>query len=236
MKKLLPILFISISLFGCSSLELEAISSSEEETQRILALGLSHEENLLEASKLSSSHMVSVVTLQLDNAREEKIQNEIDFVESDKFAEMVSISEDNLNFMGPEIVNSVKKGVLQTDIDVQTHFLSGKKSEDGELVHKLNITIEHNSSKKRQYLSANLCDKWMRCDGNEQALIVISSNASGCLKTGCNYVEKMELSFEDELLKNMIDSGFTLRINTKRSSNKIKVPSAYLRGYLKIAN
>ena len=51
-----------------------------------------------------------------------------------------------------------------------------------------------------------------------------------------NYVEKMELSFEDELLKNMIDSGFTLRINTKRSSNKIKVPSAYLRGYLKIAN
>ena len=131
MKKLLPILFFSISLFGCSSLELEAISSSEEETQRILALGLSHEENLLEASKLSSSHMVSVVTLQLNNAREEKIQNEIDFVESEKFAEMVSISEDNLNFMGPEIVNSIKKGVLQTDIDVQTHFLSGKKSEDG---------------------------------------------------------------------------------------------------------
>ena len=105
MKKLLPILFFSISLFGCSSLELEAISSSEEETQRILALGLSHEENLLEASKLSSSHMVSVVTLQLNNAREEKIQNEIDFVESEKFAEMVSISEGS-----PWIISTMSEG------------------------------------------------------------------------------------------------------------------------------
>ena len=72
MKKLLLILTLSATLFGCSSIELEAVSSSEEETQRILALGLSHEENLIEAKKLKSDHMISVVTMQLINAKMKK--------------------------------------------------------------------------------------------------------------------------------------------------------------------
>ena len=55
MKKLLLLFLISFGLFGCSSLpvgdaltsmELDDAMSSEDEAQRILALGLSHEENL----------------------------------------------------------------------------------------------------------------------------------------------------------------------------------------------
>ena len=48
MKNRLLILLFSLAVFGCSSLELEAVSTSTEETQRILSMGLSHEENLKE--------------------------------------------------------------------------------------------------------------------------------------------------------------------------------------------
>ena len=81
MKKRLLILLFSLAVFGCSSLELEAVSTSTEETQRILSMGLSHEENLKEANKLPSKHMISVVTLQLTNARDEKIQEQVDIVQ-----------------------------------------------------------------------------------------------------------------------------------------------------------
>ena len=82
MKKLLLIL-ISLSFIGCSSikvgdalssLELGDALSTEDEAKRILALGLSHEENLKEASKLESAHKISIVSLKLTNARDKKIQ------------------------------------------------------------------------------------------------------------------------------------------------------------------
>ena len=91
MKNLLAIIPLLLILYGCSSLELDAVKSSEQETQRILALGLSHEENLAEAKKLDTPHMVSVVTLQLENARDEKIQAEADLEESNKYAEKGSV-------------------------------------------------------------------------------------------------------------------------------------------------
>ena len=87
MKKPLLLLLISFGLFGCSSLpvgdaltsmELDDALSSEDEAQRILSLGLTHEENLIEASKLGTPHLVSVVSLKLTNARDEKIQNDFD--------------------------------------------------------------------------------------------------------------------------------------------------------------
>ena len=64
MKNVLIAFSIIFILSSCSSVELEAVSSSEEETQRILAMGLSHEENLIEASKLDTPHIISVVSLQ----------------------------------------------------------------------------------------------------------------------------------------------------------------------------
>ena len=77
-------------------LELEAVSTSQDETNRILALGLSHEENLVEATaNLILPHMISVVTLQLTNARDEKIQAEIDLIESEKYSlKLVKVSDE----------------------------------------------------------------------------------------------------------------------------------------------
>ena len=43
-------------------------------------MNLTHEENLIEASKLDTPHLVSVVTLQLTNARDEEIQSNIDLI------------------------------------------------------------------------------------------------------------------------------------------------------------
>jgi len=149
MNKLLQILLLSLVLVGCSSLELETAASSESETQRILAMGLTHEENLIEASKLKSSHMVSVVTGQLNKARDEKIQAEFDLVESAKFADMVIVSGNNSSFIGPEISESIMTGVLIDDVDLQDYFLQGLKDTNSGIVsHQLQLKITHNSSDK----------------------------------------------------------------------------------------
>ena len=80
MKKILQILLISIGLTGCSALVLEPVSSSQDETQRILDLGLTHAENLIEASKLKDNHTISVVTGQLMKVEDDKNQSIIDAV------------------------------------------------------------------------------------------------------------------------------------------------------------
>ena len=51
----------------------------------------------------------------------------------------------------------------------------------------------------------------------------------------------MEFNFSNEFLVGKINEtgftdGLTMRINRKRFSNKVNVPSAYLAGYLKVAN
>ena len=157
MKKLLIISFLSIGLIGCSSIELEAVSTSQEETNRILAMGLTHEENLAEANKLNTAHMISVVSLQLTNARDEKIQAEVDFIESEKYAALVQVSENKSSFIGPELIKTIKNGVLETDIDTQTLYLRGTKNDSGIMEHILSVKIEHLSSNQRTYSSALLC-------------------------------------------------------------------------------
>ena len=102
--------------------------SSQQYTQRILDLGLSHEENLVEASKLRTPHMISVVSLQLTNARDEKIQYEIDLVESEKLEALVNISENGSSFIGSEINQSrLKMEFLLTDLDIHRYYLEGSK-------------------------------------------------------------------------------------------------------------
>ena len=96
--KLLPLLFLIFGLIGCSSIELGDAMTSEQYAQKILDLGLSHEENLIEASKLKTPHLVSVVSLHLINARDEKVQYAIDLQESAKYAQLVTVSNDGKNF------------------------------------------------------------------------------------------------------------------------------------------
>ena len=127
MKYFLLLFALLFFLSGCSSIELEAVPSSEQETQKILALGLTHEENLVEASKLDSPHLVSVVTLQLKNAKEEKIQFENDMLISQEFADMViTFQIIDTKFTGAqEISESLKVGVLDTDIDLLKYYFGG---------------------------------------------------------------------------------------------------------------
>ena len=241
MKKILITLFISFGLLGCSNIQLEAVSTSAEETQRILAMSLTHEENLVEASKIQNDHMASVVKLQLINAHDEKIQTEIDLIESAKYADLVIVSENKLNFIGPELVKTIKKGVLETDIDTQTLHLRGSKNNTGKLEHILVVKIEHVSYDKRTYSSASSCDAWGRCEKSQLEFNLISSNSTNCTTSACNHVDVMEFNFSDEFLRSKVDEagftdGLTMRINRKRFSNKVNVPSAYLTGYLNVAN
>ena len=242
MKKLL-LLLISFSFIGCSSievggvlssLELEDALSSEDEAQRILALGLTHEENLLEASKLSTPHLVSVVSLKLTNARDEKIQYEIDLIESEKLTELAIVSNNGLSIIGSKVSESKKTGVLETDFDLQSYYLEGlKDSSSGNISHKLYLNVVHNSKNRRDYNSVNYCDKWGRCDENEQIISVIPATAANCSSLTCDYSESMSLELTDDFLKDNIDRGFTMRFNSKKKNNKIEVSRAYIIGYLK---
>jgi len=45
----------------------------------------------------------------------------------------------------------------------------------------------------------------------------------------------MTFKLTDNFLKESINKGFTIRLNAKRKSNKIKVSKAYLMGYLQVA-
>ena len=241
MKKLLMILFLSYGLIGCSNIQLEAVSTSAEETQRILAMGLSHEENLIEAKKLKDNHTIKVVSLQLQNAHDEKIQAEIDLIESAKYADLVKVSENKLSFIGSELVKIIKKGILETDVDTQTVYLRGVKNDNGILEHILNVKIQHISNNQRTYTSANLCDSWGRCEGELLEFKLISSNSSNCSTTGCNQTYVMEFNLSDEFLRGKVKAagftnGFSMRINRNRFSNKVNVPSDYLNGYLRVAN
>ena len=235
MKKLVLLLSILIGLSACSSLELQAVTTSEEETQRILALGLSYEENLIEASKFSDPHMVKVVSLQLTNAKDEKIQYEIDLLESEKVANNVILSLSGTNFSGP-IISKSESTVLNMNPDLLNYNLEGLKNLTSGIVnHKLQLSLIYNSDKKRNYISANLCDKWSRCDDNSIEINNISTKASNCSSSSCDYKEIVEVNLSDEFLRNYIKKGFTIRINSKKNSNKVIISRVYLMGYLQVA-
>ena len=235
MKKLVLLLSILIGLSACSSIELQAVTTSEEETQRILALGLSYEENLIEASKFSDPHMVKVVSLQLTNAKDEKIQYEIDLLESEKLANNVILSLSGTNFSGP-IISKSESTVLNMNPDLLNYNLEGLKNLTSGIVnHKLQLSLIYNSNKKRNYISANLCDKWSRCDDNSIEINNISTNASNCSSSSCDYKEIVEVNLSDEFLRNYIKKGFTIRINSKKNSNKVIISRVYLMGYLQVA-
>ena len=236
MKNLLIIIPFLLILFGCSSLELDAVKSSEQETQRILALGLSHEENLAEAKKLDTPHMVSVVTLQLKNARDETIQAEIDLEESNKYAEKVIILEENSKFISPEISENLKNGVLDTDVDIVTYNLeSNKDANSGIFQHKLNISMTYSSKARRNYNTVKFCDKWNNCDDLSKKINVISINASNCKNNSCSYKEVLSLDLSGDFLKDSLDRGFSMRLMSKKKTNKVVLSKPYIMGYLKVA-
>ena len=239
MKKILQILLISIGLTGCSSLVLEPVSSSQDETQRILDLGLTHAENLIEASKLNSSHTVSVVTGQLMKAEDDKNKAALDEVSISKYAESVKVlnSDSEVKYEGLQISESKRVGMLD-DYEFQDYFLKGIKDKNTGLIqHQLFVKLQYTWSKLKNYSSASFCDKWQGCENEPQVdITLISSSASSCSPSECDYTEVMELNLTDDFLRSSMDDGFSVSFNSKKSTNEITIASDYLKGYIKIAN
>ena len=237
MKKILQIFLISFSLIGCSSMDFSTVSPSSTQTDKILALGLTHKENLMEAQKLSDPDLASAVLKELDNRLQESNNKIIDMENATKYASNVIILDNNKKFIGPTISNSRKRGLLD-DFDYEEYFLQGVKNDNNNLIqHQLNLSITYSSNNRRNYSSASLCDKWAGCDnGNDLDIVLISANASGCESSSCNYNEIVKLNLADDLLKKHMETGLSIIFNSKIFKNKIKLSPAYIMGYLKIAN
>jgi len=229
MKKLLLLLLLSLGLIGCASLDsLESIEFSarpaEAETKKILALGLTHTENLIEARKLTDPTLVSEVVQELktrnDNAR-------IEAEKVAKYAEKVKVSDSNSKFIGSEINERKKMGLL-INSDYEDYFLQGSIN-NGLIQHQLHLSIKYTSDNWRNYYSASFSEE------NQVDITLISSSAVSCSGSSCDYTEVMELNLSDDFLRSNMETGFSIVFNSKKSTNKITIPSNYIKGYLKVA-
>ena len=243
MKNFLQMLLLSIGLVGCSSIDyaelskISTVSPTNIQINRILALNLSHAGSLIEANKLMDPILVSNVVKELE-ARKLKAENiSIELVKVANFAEMVKVSDDNLKFMGPKISDTKKRNMIGKAENLD-YFLLGLKDNNGSIQHKLNFSITYTSNERRNYASASFCDKWGGCENeNQMDVALISFKASSCSSFDCNYNEIVELDLSDSFLKENMEKGLSLDFNSKATiSNKITIPSSYLKGYLKVAN
>jgi len=231
MKKLLLLLVLSLGLIGCGSLEsLESIefsvSPAVAETKKILALGLTHTENLSEARKLKDPTLVSEVVLELKTRNDNAL---IAAEKVEKYAEKVKVSDSNTKFIGSEISNSKMRGVL-SNYDFLDYFLQGSIN-NGLIQHQLHLSIKYTSDKWRNYDSASFSDE------NQVDITLISSSASAlnCSGSSCDYTEVMELNLSDDFLRSNMEKGFSIGFNSTKVTNNITIPSDYIKGYLKVA-
>ena len=234
MKKLLLLLLLSLGLIGCSSLDSIEFSASpaEAETKKILALGLTHAENLSEAHKLTDPALVSEVVQEL------KTRNDNALIEAEKvakYAEKVKVSDNNSKFIGAEISNSMMRGIL-SNYDFQDYFLQGSIN-NGLIQHQLHLSIKYTSNNWRNYNSASFSDE----NPVDITLIKSKSFAIGCGSSSCDYTEVMELNLSDDFLRSNMEKGFSIGFNATNKfnsitvTNNITIPSNYIKGYLKIA-
>ena len=236
-------LLLSVGLAGCSSIDyaelskISTVSPTNIQINRILALNLSHAGSLIEANKLMDPILVSNVVKELE-ARKLKAENiSIELVKVANFAEMVKVSDDNLKFMGPKISDTKKRNMIGKAENLD-FFLLGLKGNNGSIQHKLNFSITYTSNERRNYASASFCDKWGGCENeNQMDVALISFKASSCSSSDCDYNEIVELDLSDSFLKENMEKGLSLDFNSKATiSNKITIPSSYLKGYLEVAN
>ena len=236
-------LLLSIGLAGCSSIDyaeltmISPVSPANMQINRILALNLSHEANLIEANKLMDSTLASNVVRELE-ARKLKADNTaIEAVKVASFAEMVKVSEGGFKFSGLQIAEIKTRNMIGKPENLD-YFISGLKDKNnGSIQHKLNFEITYTSDKKRNYSSASYCDKWDGCDSeNLMDITLISLTATGCSSYECDYTEIMELSLSDDFLRSSMKDGLSMNFNSKKASNKITLTPFYLQGYLLVAN
>jgi hypothetical protein len=226
MKKLILILFLSLGFIGCASIDSIEFSASpaESETKKILALGLTHTENLSEARKLTDPTLVSEVVQELNNINDNAL---IEAEKVAKYAEKVKVSDSNSKFVGSTISNSKMRGVL-TDYDFQDYFLQGSIN-NGLIQHQLHLSIKYTSDNWRNYYSASFSKE------NQVDINLISSSAVGCSGSSCDYTEVMELNLSDDFLRNNMETGFSIGFNSRKVTNNITISSNYIKGYLTVA-
>ena len=239
MKKILLTLLLSAGLTGCSSFELEGVPTPDTETQKILSLGLTHDENLSAAQNLTGAHMIAVVTGKLNQVEDKKNKDMMDAINIAKYSENVKVleSDSEIKFEGSKISNSKRVGILD-EFDYQDYFLKGNKDKNSGLIeHHLHLIVNYTWKKQRNYSSASFCDKWQGCENEEKiAINLMSSSASNCTPSACDYSEIMELSLTDDFLRNNTEEDFSISFNSDKATNKITLTTDYVRGYLKVAN
>jgi len=243
MKKILSILLLSLGLIGCSSMDLNGVisdmPSSSSETLRILALGLTHKENLKEAGKIKESNLALAVAGKLQKAEDQKIKAILDNVNASKYAKNVKIldGDSEIKFEGSQVSESKRIGILN-EYDFHDYYFKGVKDKKTSVIqHNLHLTLKYTWKQLRNYSYASLCDKWQGCENEEKLDIsLISSSASNCSSFECEYTEIMELSLSDDFLRSNVDKGFSVSFNSKKTSNKITIATDYLKGYLQVVN
>ena len=243
MKKILLILLLSFGLIGCSSiklpsLELSTTSPSDIQTQKILALGLSHDQNLVEARKIADPSIASAVIKELNNRVLEAENKRLEIENVVKYAEMVQVSDNNLKFTGPKISDTKSRNLVGKAENFDYFLLGFKDNNSGLIKHKLNFSIVYMSDERRDYSSASYCDRWDGCENeNQMDVTLISLKASGCSSFDCDYNEIVELDLSDSFLQENMEKGFSIGFNTKGSiSNRVFIPTSYIKGYLLVAN
>jgi hypothetical protein len=222
MKNFLQISLLSIALVGCSSIDYAELTSpvspSKTQIDRIISLNLSHSENLKEANKLMDPALVSTVVKELE-ARKLKADNAaIEAEDVANYAEMVKVSDDNLQFSGPKISEIKTRNMIGKPENLDYFLLGSKDKNDGSIQHKLNFSITYTSTEKRNYSSASYCDKWGGCDSESLLDVAL-----------------IELNLEDDFLRNNMGEDFSVSFNSKEANNKITFTSPYLKGYLSVA-
>ena len=223
MKKRLQILLLSLGLIGCASIEFSA-SPAEAETKKILALGLTHTENLSEARKLKDPTLVSAVVQELQDRNDNTL---IEAEKVDKYAEKVKVSDSNSKFIGSEINERKKMGLL-INSDYEDYFLQGSIN-NGLIQHQLHLSIKYTSDNWRNYYSASFSEE------NQVDITLISSSAVSCSGSSCDYTEVMELNLSDDFLRSNMETGFSIGFNSRKVINNITISSNYIKGYLKVA-
>jgi hypothetical protein len=239
MRKFLILIVFSTLLISCDSVEVSIVSPSVTQADKILAKGLTHAENIQEANKLSDPVFASAVVQELNNRNAQSEINRLDLENEKKYAQEVVVSNDKSLFTASKLISFNNRGLLsnlEVATDEEEFFLTGSKNSDGLITHKLRLSIKYTSNKRRNYLSVNYCDDWLRCDGSPVEVLQISSSAYNCSASDCSYLEVIELSLSDVFLRKNASKGFDLKFNSKRESNTINIPYSYLKGYLSIAS
>ena len=241
MKKILVILLFSFGLVGCSSIDLNGVisdmPSSNSETARILALGLTHEESLNEAGKIKESNMYNAVIGKLQKAEDKKNKDILDNSNAIEYAKNVKIIETDseVKFESSLLSESKRIGILDEYDYHDYHFVSIKNKNTGLIQHKLQLSIKYKWKKLRNYSSASFCDKWQGCEDSEKiAINLISSSASSCAPSECEYIEIVQLNLSDDFLRNNIEKGFSVSFNSKKATNKIVIATDYMKGYFQV--